>query len=328
MIAFLFRRIGQALLVLLTVAAIAFMMNTFLGDPLATILGPDSTAAQRDQVRIQLGLDRPLVVQFADFVWRSAQGDFGMSYRLGRPVAAVLAERAPASIELTIVGVALAVLIGIPAGLVTAIWPASAASRVILAVSLLGISVPSFFVAVILIWVFSVNLGWFPSFGRGQLVTIGTWQTGLLTPSGWRAIIMPAFSIAIFQIAIIIRLVRAEMLEVLRTDFIRFTQARGLMARSVYLSHGLRNALLQVITIIGLQFGSILAFAAITETVFQWPGLGYLFLQSVQAADVSMMSAFLMLVALIFVTTNFIIDCLYYIMDPRIRADGPMGGHA
>lgn len=325
MISFLIRRILQAMLVLLTVAALAFLMNTYLGDPLATLLGADSTAAQRDLVRQQLGLDRPLLVQFIDFVVSSAQGDFGMSYRLGRPVQAVIAERVPATVELSVIGMALALIIGIPAGLVTAIWPKSFITRILMAISLVGISVPSFFVAVVLIWVFSVTLGWFPSFGRGELVDLGGWQTGLLTLSGWRAIIMPAFSIAIFQIAIIIRLVRAEMLEVLRTDFIRLTQARGLTARSVYLTHALRNTLLQVVTIIGLQFGSLLAFAAITETVFQWPGLGLLFLQSVQAADVAMMSAFLMLVALIFVTTNFIIDCLYYLMDPRIRT-GSLAG--
>jgi peptide/nickel transport system permease protein len=325
MIAFLVRRILQAVAVLLVVAGIAFVMNTFLGDPLTTLLGPNSTAEQRAEVRGQLGLDRPLPVQFVDFIVKSAQGDFGMSYRLGRSVESVIAERLPASIELAVVGTLLALAIGIPAGIVTAIWPSSPFSKLILAGSLLGISVPSFFVAVILIWVFSVNLGWLPSFGRGQLVDVGGWQTGLLTTSGWRAIIMPAFSIAIFQIAMIIRLVRAEMIEVLRTDFIRFNKACGLKDRSVYLTHALRNALMQVITIIGLQFGSILAFAAITETVFQWPGLGFLFLQSVQSADVTMMSAFLMMVALIFVSVNFVIDCLYYVMDPRLRAAGPQG---
>ncbi len=320
MILFLGRRILQAALVMLVVAALAFLMYTYLGDPLATILGPDSTEEQRAVVRAQLGLDRPIPVQFADFVASALRGEFGMSYRLGRPVEAVLAERMPATVELAIVGMGLALLVGIPAGIITAVWPGSIAARLILAVSLLGISLPSFFVAIILIWVFSVILGWLPSFGRGTITMVGTWPTGLLTAAGWRAITMPALSIAVFQIAIIVRLVRAEMLEVLRADFIRFAQARGLTARSVYLTHGLRNALLQVITIVGLQFGSLLAFAAITESVFQWPGLGLLFLQSVQSADVSMMSAFLMLVALIFVTVNFVIDCLYYIMDPRLRA--------
>ena len=320
MIAYLAARLWQGAIVLLAVIAIAFVMFTFLGDPVVAILGADSTADARAAVRRELGLDRPMPLQSLDFLGRVLQGEFGISYRLGRPVEAILVERIPATVELALSGMALAVGLGIPLGIYTALRRRSAGAQALLGVSLIGISVPSFFVGIVLIWVFSVTLDLLPSFGRGETVAIGWWSTGLLTASGLRSLLLPAVTIAVFQVAMMLRLVRAEMLEVLRRDFIRFARARGLANRLVHFHHALRNALMPVVTITGLQLGSVIAFAVITEQVFQWPGLGLLFLQSVAAADVPMMTAYLVLIAALFVVINLAVDLLYLVIDPRLRA--------
>jgi peptide/nickel transport system permease protein len=320
MIAYLAQRVGQALVVVLVVVVLAFLMFRFLGDPIVTILGPQSTGLQRDAVRQELGLDAPIVLQFLRYLGRTLTGDFGLSYRLGQPVARVLAERAPATVELACVAMALAMLVGVPAGVYTALRRGKAGSGIALGASLVGISMPSFFMGMIFIFIFSVQLGWLPSFGRGDVVDLGGWTTGFLTIGGLKALIMPALTIAVFQIAMIMRLVRAEMLQVLRTDYIRFAEARGLSRRAVYLRHALRNTLIPVITVAGLQLGSIIAFAVVTESVFQWPGLGLLFLQSVGAADVPVLAAYLILIALVFVSINLLVDLTYYAIDPRLRA--------
>lgn len=319
MAGFLARRFGQAMIVMLVVTAVAFVMFRFLGDPLLVVLGIDSTEAQRQAVRAELGLDRPIPVQFAAYLGGVLQGDFGISYRLGRAVETVLIERLPATVELAVTGMFIAVVVGVPAGVYTALHRGRLASRLLLSASLLGISMPSFFMGLILIWLFSVKLGWLPSFGRGEVTDLGWWTTGLLSVGGLKALVMPALTLAAFQIAMIMRLVRAEMLEVARTDYIRFARARGLSHRAVHYRHALRNTLIPVVTIIGLQLGSIIAFAVITEAVFQWPGLGLLFLQSVAAADVSMMSAYLILIAALFVVINLAVDVLYLVIDPRLR---------
>ncbi|WP_226580464.1 ABC transporter permease [Acuticoccus sediminis] len=325
---FLVQRVLQAVVVIAVVMVLAFLMFRFLGDPIVSILGANSTGIQRDALRAELGLDRPLVLQFADYVWKTLQGNFGISYRLGTPVARVLAERAPATIELATTGMVLALAVGIPAGIYAALKRGRVGSNLALAVSLIGISMPSFFMGLLLIWIFSVKLGWLSSFGRGQVTDLGGWTTSFLTASGIKALIMPAVTISVFQIAMIMRLVRAEMLEVLRMDYIRFAQARGLPGRSVHIHHALRNTLVPVITVAGLQLGSVIAFAVITEQVFQWPGLGLLFLQSVAAADVPVLSAYLILIAVFFVTINLIVDLLYYAIDPRLRATVASGGRA
>lgn len=323
MTGFLARRLGQALIVIGVVSLLAFLMFRFLGDPVVTILGANSTGLQREALRREMGLDGPLALQFLDYLGQVLRGDFGLSYRLGRPVSQVLLERAPATIELAVVGMLLALAIGIPAGVHAALNRRSTTSRLTLGLSLIGISMPSFFMGMLLIFVFSVTLGWLPSFGRGETVRIGPWTTGLLTSSGLKALVMPALTISAFQIAMIMRLVRAEMLEVLRADFVRFARARGLPAKSVNLRHALGNTLVPVITVVGLQLGSIIGFAVVTEAVFQWPGLGLLFLQSVAAADFPLLAAYLIVVALVFVTINLIVDLLYYAIDPRLRlADG------
>ncbi len=320
MIVFLTHRLAQTLVVLLAVSILAFLMFRFLGDPVVAILGANSTGIQRDALRREMGLDGPLLLQFGDYLAASLRGDFGLSYRLGQPVLRVLLDRVPATMELALVGMAIALLVGIPAGVYAAVRPEGLVSRIVMGVSLIGISMPSFFMGMLLIFVFSVKLGWLPSFGRGETVRIGSlWTTGLLTASGLKAILMPALTISAFQIAMIMRLVRAEMLEILRADFIRFARARGLSNRAVHLRHALGNTLVPVITIVGLQLGSIIGFAVVTETVFQWPGLGLLFLQSVAAADIPVLAAFLMFVALVFVTINLIIDLLYFAIDPRLK---------
>lgn len=322
MIAFVLSRVLQAVPVLLVVAVLSFVMFAYVGDPVAIMLGQDYTPAQREALIQDLGLDQPLHVQFASFLWKAAQGEFGISYRLSRPVGQLILERAPATLELAIVAALLAAAVGVPMGVYTGLYRNSWLSRVFLTFSLIGVSLPTFLIGILLILVFAVWLGHLPSFGRGEVVELGWWSTGLLTLGGLRAIILPAVTLGLLQMTLIMRLVRAEMLEVLRTDYIKFARARGLRNRTIHFSHALRNTLVPVITIIGLQLGSIIAFAIVTESVFQWPGMGLLFIQSVAAADIPVMSAYLLLISLLFVTINLIVDILYYVVDPRLRIRG------
>ena len=306
-------------MVLLTVAFLAFLLFQYVGDPVAQMVGQEATPAQRDALRAELGLDRAFPVQFARFVGNAVQGEFGLSLRQGRSVAALFAERLPATLELAIAASVLAIGLGIPVGVWVALrrgtWPAQLA----MGVSLLGVSLPTFLIGILLIFMFSVVLPWFPSFGRGEVVSLGGWTTGLLTRDGWLHLVLPASTLALFQIALIVRLVRAEMLEVMRADFIRFARARGLPDRAVYFGHALRNTLVPVVTVIGLQLGSLIAFSIVTETVFQWPGMGQLFIQAVNFADVPVMAAYLCLIALVFVVINTAVDLLYFMIDPRLR---------
>ena len=303
------------------VALIAFGLFTFTGDPVTFMVGQDATPEQRAQLRADLGLDQPFYVQFARFVARSVRGEFGLSLRQGRPVATLLKERLPATLELATVAALLALALGIPAGVYTALKRHSWLAQVLLTVSLIGVSLPTFLIGILLILVFAVILGWLPSFGRGETVALGWWTTGLLTWSGLKALILPAITLSLFQMTLIMRLVRAEMLEVLRTDYIKFARARGLTDHAIHFGHALKNTLVPVITITGLQLGSIIAFAIITETVFQWPGMGLLFIQAVSFADVPVMAAYLCFIALVFVLINLVVDLLYYAVDPRLRVE-------
>ena len=321
MLAFVIRRVLQALLVMLVVALIAFTLFRFVGDPINQMVGLDTSIAERAHLREALGLNDPVIVQFARFVWHALQFDFGISYQFKQPVVALIGERFPATIELAFVSALFALLVGIPMGVYTALHRGSWLSTVFLTVSLVGISLPVFLTGILLIFLFAVTLGVLPSFGRGEVVHIGFWSTGLLTASGLRAIILPAITLGLFQLTLIMRLVRSEMLEVLRTDYIKFARARGLSDRAVNFGHALKNTLVPVITIVGLQLGSVIAFAIITETVFQWPGMGLLFLIAVQNADIPVMAAYLLLVAAIFVAINLIVDLLYAVIDPRIRVE-------
>jgi peptide/nickel transport system permease protein len=309
------------------VALIAFGLFNFTGDPVTFMVGQDATQEDRARLRADLGLDQPFYIQFGRFVGRAVQGDFGLSLRQGRSVSTLLKERVPATLELAFTAAFLALAIGIPAGVYTALRRDTWFAQVLLAASLVGISLPVFLIGILLILVFAVMLGWLPSFGRGQTVALGWWTTGFLTKSGLKALILPSITLCMFQMALIMRLVRAEMLEVLRTDYIKFARARGLTDRSIHFGHALKNTLVPVITITGLQLGAIIAFAIITETVFQWPGMGLLFIQAVGFADIPVMAAYLCLVALVFVFLNMIVDLLYYAVDPRLRIERPAAQH-
>jgi len=319
MTVFLLRRLAQGALVMLSVALIAFMLFRYVGDPVVSMVGQDATPEQRAQLRADLGLDQAFPVQFARFVGQAVQGEFGLSLRQGRKVSALILERLPATLELAMVAAVLALVIGIPMGVYAALRRGRWSAQALMLLSLLGVSLPTFLIGILLILVFAVWLNWLPSFGRGELVSLGAWQTGLLTLDGWRHLLLPAITLSIFQLTLIMRLVRAEMLEVLRTDYIRFARARGLSDRVVHFRHALKNTLVPVITITGLQLGSLIAFAIITETVFQWPGMGLLFIQAVQFADIPVMAAYLCLIALIFVLINMVVDLLYVTVDPRLR---------
>ena len=321
MLAFIVRRLVQAILVMLTVAFVAFLLFQYVGDPVAQMLGQDATPEDRARLRSDLGLDQPFFVQFAAFVGNAAQGDFGLSLRQGRAVSTLIKERLPATLELSFAAAIIAVAVGIPAGVYTALRRNSWFAHFLLAASLVGVSLPTFLIGILFILIFAVQLGWLPSFGRGDTVAVGWWTTGLLTAKGWQHLILPAITLSLFQLTLILRLVRAEMLEVLRTDYIKFARARGLSNRAVHFGHALKNTLVPVITITGLQLGGIIAFAIVTETVFQWPGMGLLFIQSVQFADIPVMAAYLCLIALVFVVINLIVDLLYFAVDPRLRID-------
>jgi peptide/nickel transport system permease protein len=321
MFAIVLRRSFQAILVMLVVGLIAFTLFRFVGDPVNQMVGVETTAAEREALRQALGLNDPIIVQFLRFVWNALHFDFGVSYQFKQPVIDLLAERVPATLELSIVSTILALAIGIPMGVHTGLHRDSWLSKIFLTVSLIGISLPTFLTGILLIFVFAVLLGWLPSYGRGEVVHLGFWTTGLLTSSGIRSLIMPAITLGLFQMTLIMRLVRSEMLEVLRTDYIKFARARGLRNRAINFGHALKNTLVPVVTIAGLQLGSVVAFAIITETVFQWPGMGLLFLQAVQNADIPIMAAYLLLVAFIFVVINLIVDLLYAVIDPRIRVE-------
>ena len=320
MLAFILRRLAQAVIVLVTVAFISFLLFQYVGDPVVFLLGQDARPEQIRELRASLGLDKPFFVQFWHFLVHAAQGEFGLSLRQGAKVSRLIAERFPATLELSLVAAVLALVVGVPMGVYAALRRGSVLSQTFMALSLLGVSLPTFLIGILLILVFSVLLGWFPSFGRGEVVPLGWWSSGLLTRDGWHHIVLPAITLAIFQLTLIMRLVRAEMLEVLRTDYIKFARARGLSDRAVHFGHALKNTLVPVMTITGLQLGGLIAFAIITETVFQWPGMGLLFIQAVTFADIPVMAAYLCLISLIFVVINLVVDLLYFVVDPRLRA--------
>ena len=326
MLSFIAQRLFQAVIVMVSVAFISFLLFQFVGDPVVFLLGQDATPEQIRELRADLGLDKSFLVQFWNFLANAVRGEFGLSLRQGSKVSRLIAERLPATLELAAIAALLALVLGIPMGVYAALKRGTFLSQVFMTVSLLGVSLPTFLVGILLILLFAVGLGWFPSFGRGDVVQIGWWSSGLLTAKGWHHIVLPAITLAVFQLTLIMRLVRAEMLEVLRTDYVKFARARGLSNRSIHFGHALKNTLVPVITITGLQLGALIAFAIITETVFQWPGMGLLFIQAVTFADIPVMAAYLCLTALIFVVINLVVDLLYFVVDPRLRV-GKSGGH-
>ena len=319
MIRFISTRLANGLLVLATVSLLAFGLFNFIGDPVNNLAGENASADEKAALRESLGLDQPLPLQYLRFVGRAVQGEFGVSYRNLEPVAQVIAARLPATLELAGLAAVLALAVGIPMGVYSGIRPRSAGARTLQVASLVGISVPSFVVGILLILVFSVGLGWLPAFGRGELVQLGGWSTGLLSRSGWASLLMPAVTLALFQLTLFMRLTRTQMMEVMRSEYIKFARARGLRERSIHFKHALRNTLIPIITVAGLQIGAMIAFSIITETVFQWPGLGLLIIQAITFSDVPVIAAYLLLIALLFVLINTVVDLLYFAVDPRLR---------
>ena len=327
MLFIILRRLLQAALVLLLVALVAFTIFRYIGDPVESLLGQEATVADQRALIERLGLDDPIPVQYLRFVGNALRGEFGVSYRTAEPVSTLIAERLPATLELALVSALFAMTLGTLLGIYTAIYRDGFVAHAIMSSSLIGVSLPTFLIGVLLIWVFAVELGWLPSFGRGETVQIGFWSTGFLTASGLKSLILPAITLGLYQMTLIMRLVRSEMLEVLRQDFIRFARARGLPEHVVYFGHALKNTMVPVITIAGLQLGAIIAFALITETVFQWPGVGLMFVNAVFFVDIPVMSAYLLLVGTVFVVINLIVDLLYFAIDPRLR-DGQLNRRA
>lgn len=319
MLARLLGRLGQSVLVLLVVSMVSFLVFRYIGDPTVSLLGEDASVAEREALLQELGFDQSVPVQYAGYLKQVLSGHFGISYRFRQPVTEVIASRVPATVELSLAAALFAVVGGIGLGVYTAMRRQSLVSRTIMGVSLVGVSLPTFLIGIGLIYLFSVELKWLPAFGRGTLVDIGGWQTGLLTVSGLSALVLPAITLGFFKLTLIMRLVRTEMLDVLRSDYIRFARARGLRNATLYGRHALRNTLIPVITIIGLQLGSLIAFAIVTETVFQWPGLGLLFITSIQGVDVPVIAAYLLMIGLLYVAINLVVDLLYAWADPRLR---------
>ncbi|HEV3490002.1 MAG TPA: ABC transporter permease [Reyranella sp.] len=322
MLAFILRRLAQSVAVLLTVGLVSFSLFRYVGDPINGMVGQDTPAQEREALREKLGLNDPAPVQFIRFISNAAQGQFGLSYRTSEPVSRLILERMPATLELSFCAAVFALFVGVPMGVYTGLYPRHWTSRALQVVSLIGISLPTFVIGILLILIFAVSLHWLPSFGRGDTVQIGWWTTNFLTWSGIKALILPSITLGLFQLTLLMRLVRSEMLEVMRTDYIKFARARGLTNRAINFGHALKNTLVPVITVAGLQLGALIAFAIVTETVFAWPGVGQLFIQSVQFADIPVMAAYLMLIGLLFVLINLTVDLLYFAVDPRLRAQG------
>ncbi len=322
MLSHILRRLAQSILVMAAVSLISFSLFNFVGDPVNNMVGQEATREDRVRIRQELGLDDPIFTQYSRFLGNAIQGDFGLSYRIKRPVRELIKERLPATLELVFVSAIIALVVGISAGVYTGIKRNGWLSKTVLSTSLVGVSLPTFIIGIGLIYLFAVTLRWLPSSGRAGVVELGWWKTSFLTVDGWRSIILPAITLSLFQLTMILRLVRAEMLEVMQADYIKFARARGLSERSINFVHALKNTLVPVITIIGLNIGGLIAFSVITETVFQWPGTGLMFIQAVDFADVPIMAAYLCFVALVFVTVNLIVDLLYVVIDPRIRLGG------
>ena len=328
MLAYVVRSLAQGVLVLVAVAFIAFSMFRFVGDPVANMLGQEATLQDRAELTERLGLNDPFPVQFLRFMGNAAQGEFGVSYRQARKVSDLIQEKLPATLELAVLSALFATGLGVLLGVYAAINRKGFLSNLVMTTSLIGVSLPTFLIGIGLIYLFAVELRWLPSFGRGETVKFGWWSTGLLTESGRKSLVMPVLTLGFFQLTLIMRLVRSEMLEVMRTEFVRFARARGIAERTIQLRHALRNTLIPVVTIAGLQLGSVIAFAIVTETVFQWPGLGALFVNAVQFADVPVMAAYLMFVAAVFVVVNLIVDLTYFLLDPRLRSGAKLAkGH-
>ncbi len=319
MIAFITRRLLQSVFVMLAVSLLAFTLFRFVGDPVAQMVGQETSIEDQERIRESLGLNDPITTQFTQFATNLATGNFGYSYRTRQPISEMILSRLPATLELGIVSLIISLIVGVPAGIYTALHRGGILANSLLISTLIGVSIPTFVIGIFLIFVFGVQLGWLPTFGRGDVVAIGWWKTNFLSIDGLRSLLLPAITLGVYQLTLTMRLVRSEMQDVMKSDFIKFATARGINRRSIHFNHALRNTLVPVITIIGLQFGGVIAFSIVTESVFQWPGMGLLFLDSIRYVDIPVMSVYLVLIALMFVVINLIVDLLYAVIDPRVR---------
>jgi ABC-type dipeptide/oligopeptide/nickel transport system permease component len=321
MITYIAKRFFQGVVVLLAVSMICFVLFRYMGDPVVTMAGRYATFKQQEAVRKALGLDQPTYVQYGRFLWNAAHGNFGISYVNRLPVLGLIMERFPATFELASMAMILSCLIGVGLGVLVSLKPKAWHSRFVMAGSLGGISVPTFLTGILLIMVFAVYLGVLPPFGRGDTVQVGFWRTGLLTTSGWEHLILPALTLAMYQLAVLLRLTRAGMREVLAEDYIKTAWSKGLAPFKVIFKHALRNVMIPVVTISGLQFGELIAFSIVTETIFQWPGIGNLLLKSIYETDQPVIVTYIMLAALIIIAINMVVDILYAVLNPKIRYD-------
>jgi peptide/nickel transport system permease protein len=319
MLGYLLKRLLQSGIVLLVVSCVVFIIMYHSGDPVQLLLPPDATQKQVEDLRRHLGLDRPFFVQYWSFLSNALQGDLGTSFAFNQPAIRLIVERIPATMELAVAAMTLSILLGIPAGMYAAVRPHHWVSRLILSGSLFGISLPVFWLGIVLILIFSVSLAWLPSSGRGATVVLFGWRSGLFTLDGLAHLVLPALTIAVFQLALNIRLVRAGMLEVMLQDFVKFLRAKGLGERRIVLIHALKNIMIPVVTVLGLQLGNLIAFAVVTETIFAWPGMGKLAIDSIHALDRPVVLAYLLVVSVLFVVLNLVVDVVYTFLDPRIR---------
>ena len=321
-LAFLIRRLGQAVMVMLVISIIGFSIQDNLGDPLRELVGQSVSEEERDALRDSMGLNDPFLVQYWRFLGNAVQGDLGNSYFFKKPALEVIMNKFPATFELVLAASLIIFLVSVPTGIYCAIKPKSFFARAVMGVSIVGISVPVFLTAIFSIYIFSIGLGWLPSFGRGEVVDFGWWQTGFLTLDGLEHLILPAFALSSIMLPLFIRLIRGEMMEVLRTEYVRFAWAKGLSRRRVWFLHAFKNTLLPVITVGGVQIGTLIAYTILTETVFQWPGMGFLFLEAVNRVDTPLIIAYIIVVGLIFVVTNTIVDLIYTLVNPMVRISG------
>jgi peptide/nickel transport system permease protein len=319
MTVFVIRRLGQSLLVLFITSIIVFAGIFAVGDPIEILIAGDATQAEREEAVRALGLDRPLIVQYGTFVWNALHGDLGRSFVFNQPSIDLILNRMPATLELAFVALLLALVIGIPLGLWAGLRPGSAADETIMTGSILGFSLPNFWQGMMLIMIFSVWLGWLPSSGRGEVGTIFGIRTSLATWSGVTHLILPALNLALFKISLVIRLTRSGVRETMGLDFVKFARAKGLSERRIVLVHVLKNIMIPIVTVVGVEFGSLIAFAIVTETIFAWPGMGKLLIDSISRLDRPVVVAYLLVVVTLFIVINFIVDVLYSLLDPRIR---------
>jgi len=320
MLAFFIRRIMQALIVMLVISFIAFAIKDNLGDPLREMSGQSVSEAERELLRDQLGLNDPFLVQYARFLGNAVQGDLGTSYFFQEPALQVILKKLPATLELVIGATFIIVTLSVPLGVYSAIHPQKIASKIIMGVSTVGISVPVFLTGIGLIYLFSVTLGWMPSYGRGETYQITeNWDTVFLTRDGLEHLVLPAITLSSIMLPLFIRLIRSEMMEVLQSDYVKFAWAKGIAPQRIYFTHALKNTLLPVITVGGVQIGTMVAYTILTETVFQWPGMGFLFLEAVNRSDIPLVVAYLMVVGAIFVITNTIVDLIYGLVNPTVN---------